>query len=83
LLSSDGPAASSSIHHHVLSSAAPHSSTYFGKEVSMPLARTILEAPEHQFEDDDWDDDEELGTDGEELDLDEFDDIEEIEDEDE
>jgi len=42
----------------------------------MPLS-TILEAPEHEFEDDDWDGDEELGADGEELELDEFDDIDE------
>ncbi len=47
----------------------------------MPLTRTILEAPEHEF-DDDWDD-EESGTDDEELDLDEFDEIEEIDDEEE
>ena len=45
--------------------------------------RTVLEASEHEFDDDDWDDDEELGTDGEELDLDELDEIEEIDDEDE
>jgi hypothetical protein len=35
-----------------------------------------LEAPEREL-DDDWDDDEELGTDGDELELDEFDDIDE------
>lgn len=42
----------------------------------MPLS-TILEVPEHEFEDDD----EEFGTDGEELELDEFDDIDEDDDE--
>ncbi|MGA2164396.1 MAG: hypothetical protein ABSH36_07995 [Solirubrobacteraceae bacterium] len=42
---------------------------------------TILEAPEHEFDDEEWEDDEELGTD-EELDLDEYEDpIEEDEDE--
>ncbi len=45
---------------------------------------TILEAPEHEFDDEDWEDDEEFGTDGGELDLDEYDDpIEEDGDEDE
>jgi hypothetical protein len=34
---------------------------------------TILETPEHEFDDEDWDEDEEFGTDGEELDLDEYD----------
>jgi hypothetical protein len=44
---------------------------------------TILEAPEHEFDDEDWEDDEELGPD-EELDLDEYEDpIEEDGDEDE
>ena len=33
---------------------------------------TILEAPEHEFDDEDWEDDEEFGTDEEELDLDEY-----------
>ncbi len=35
--------------------------------------RTILESPEHEFDDADWDEteDEEFGTDDEELDLDE------------
>lgn len=42
----------------------------------MPLS-TILEVPEREFEDDD----EEFGTDGEELELDEFDDIDEDDDE--
>lgn len=41
---------------------------------------TILEAPEHEFDDEDWEDDEEFGTD-EELELDEYD--EPLEDEDE
>ncbi|HTD58302.1 MAG TPA: hypothetical protein VK672_05355 [Solirubrobacteraceae bacterium] len=45
----------------------------------MPLS-TILGTPEREFEDDDWDDDEEFGTDDEELELDEFDDIDEDED---
>jgi hypothetical protein len=48
----------------------------------MPLS-TSLEVPEHEFEDADWDDDEEFGTDDEELDLDEFDDIDEEEGEEE
>jgi len=39
----------------------------------MPLSEN-LEMPEHEL-DDDWEDDEEFGTDGEELELDEFDDI--------
>jgi hypothetical protein len=33
---------------------------------------TILETPEHEFDDEDWEDDEEFGTDEEELDLDEL-----------
>jgi hypothetical protein len=41
------------------------------------LAHPTLEIPEHEFEDDDWQDDEEFGTDEEELELDEFDDIDE------
>jgi hypothetical protein len=45
---------------------------------------TILEAPEHEFDDEEWEDDEEFDADGEELDLDEYDDpIEEDGDEDE
>ncbi len=48
----------------------------------MPLS-THLEMPEHEFDDNDWDDDEEFGTDGEELELDEFDDIDEDNDDDE
>lgn len=44
----------------------------------MPLTRTILEAPEHEFDNDDWEDDEELGTDGREVELDELDNIDEI-----
>lgn len=47
----------------------------------MPLS-TILEIPEREFEDDDWDGDEEFDTDGEELELDELDDIDEDDDED-
>jgi hypothetical protein len=43
------------------------------KESTMPLG-TILESPEHEFDDEDWED-EELGTDEEELDLDEQDDL--------
>jgi hypothetical protein len=46
----------------------------------MPLSST-LEAPERELDDDDWDDDEEFGTDGDELELDEFDDIDEDDDE--
>ncbi len=46
----------------------------------MPLSAT-LEMPEHEFGDEHWDDDEEFGTDGEELELDEFDDIDEDDDE--
>jgi hypothetical protein len=46
------------------------------------LAHPTLEIPEHEFEDDDWQDDEEFGTDEEELELDEFDDIDEDEEED-
>ncbi len=46
----------------------------------MPLG-AILEMPEHELDDDDWDVDEELGTDGEELELDELDDIDENDDE--
>jgi hypothetical protein len=34
---------------------------------------TILEIPEHEFDDEDWEEDEEFGTDEEELDVDEFD----------
>lgn len=45
----------------------------------MPLS-TILEAPEHES-DDDKGDDEEFGTDGDEFELDEFDDIDEDDDE--
>lgn len=48
----------------------------------MPLS-TILEIPGHEFEDDNWEGDEEFGTDGEELELDEFDDIDEDADDDE
>ena len=39
----------------------------------IPLS-AALEMPEHEL-DDDWDDDEELGADDDELELDEFDDI--------
>jgi hypothetical protein len=35
---------------------------------------TILEAPEHELDDEDWEEDEEFDTDEEELDLDEYDD---------
>jgi hypothetical protein len=35
---------------------------------------TILAAPEHEFDDQDWEEDEEFSTDEEELDLDEYDD---------
>jgi hypothetical protein len=49
------------------------------KEATMPLS-TILEAPEHES-DDDKGDDEEFGTDGDEFELDEFDDIDEDDDE--
>ncbi|MFI5004281.1 MAG: hypothetical protein ACHQE6_04635 [Solirubrobacterales bacterium] len=34
---------------------------------------TVLEIPEHEFDDEDWEEDEEFGTDEEDLDLDEFD----------
>jgi hypothetical protein len=34
---------------------------------------TILEAPEHELDGEDWEEDEEFGTDEEELDLDELD----------
>jgi hypothetical protein len=47
------------------------------RRVDMSLS-TILESPEHEFDDDDWDD-EEFATDDEGLDLDED---EELEDED-
>jgi hypothetical protein len=38
---------------------------------------TTLEIPEHEFDDVDWEEDEEIGTDEEELDLDEYEGIEE------
>jgi hypothetical protein len=51
------------------------------KESSMQQS-SILEVPEHELDDEDWEDDEEFGSDDEELDLDEFDEgIEEDEDE--
>jgi hypothetical protein len=34
---------------------------------------TILESPEREFDDEDWEEDEEFGTGEEELDLDEYD----------
>jgi hypothetical protein len=34
---------------------------------------TTLEIPEHEFDDADWDEDEEISADDEELDLDELD----------
>ncbi|MDE3069573.1 MAG: hypothetical protein KGJ43_02465 [Acidobacteriota bacterium] len=46
------------------------------REVQSRKANTQLERPEHEFEDEDWDDEEEdelPGTDEEELDLDELD----------
>jgi hypothetical protein len=68
-------------HRQVLSSAA-----LIGRQrerrYEMPLSST-LETPEHELDDDDWDDDEEFGTDGEELELDEFDDIDEQDDDEE
>jgi hypothetical protein len=37
---------------------------------------TILESPaEHEFDDEDWEEDEEFGTDDEELELDEYEEI--------
>ncbi len=36
---------------------------------------TILEAPEHEFDDEDWEEDEEFGADDEELELDEYEEI--------
>jgi hypothetical protein len=40
----------------------------------MPLSTVLeVESPEHEFEDDDWEEDEEFGTDEEELELDEYD----------
>jgi hypothetical protein len=49
------------------------SSQALGKESRMSLS-TILEIPEHEFDDEDWEEDaEEIGTDDEELDLDEYD----------
>jgi hypothetical protein len=36
---------------------------------------TILEVPEHEFDDEDWEEDEEFGTDDEELELDELDEV--------
>jgi hypothetical protein len=48
----------------------------------MPL-KTVLEQPEHEFEDDDWEDEDELGADGDELiEIDELDEGFEDEDED-
>ena len=44
---------------------------------------TILEASEHEFADEDWEDDEECDTDEEELELDEYDESLEEEDEEE
>ncbi len=41
-----------------------------------------LETPAHEFDEDDWQEDEELGGEEEELDLDEFDDVDEEEAED-
>ena len=35
------------------------------------LASAVLEAPEHEFDDDDWDDAEEMETDDLDVDLDE------------
>jgi hypothetical protein len=34
---------------------------------------TVLEIPEHEFDDEDWEDDEEFDSDAEELELDELD----------
>ncbi len=48
----------------------------------MPLS-TILGTPEREFDEDEWDDDEELGADDEEFELDEFDDIDADDDEEE
>jgi hypothetical protein len=42
----------------------------------MPLS-TILELPEHELDDDEWEEDEEPGA--EELDLDEYEDLDEDE----
>jgi hypothetical protein len=50
------------------------------KGEAMPLG-IILEAPEHEFDDEDWEEDEEFGTDEEELDLDEEEEL--LEDDDE
>jgi hypothetical protein len=50
------------------------------RRYEMPLSST-LEEPERELDDDDWDDDEEFGTEGDELELDEFDDIDEDDDE--
>ncbi len=36
---------------------------------------TILEAPEREFDDEDWEEDEEFGTDEEELELDEYEEV--------
>jgi len=44
-------------------------------------ANTALEIPEHEFDDEDWEEGDEFGTDDEELDLDEFEDIDEDDDE--
>jgi hypothetical protein len=52
--------------------------TELPKEGDMPLT-TILEAPDQELDDDDWEEDEELGE--EELDLDEYEDYEEDDDE--
>jgi hypothetical protein len=52
------------------------------KERAVSLS-TILEAPEHEFDDEEWEDDEEFGADEEELELDEYDESLEDGDEDE
>jgi hypothetical protein len=36
---------------------------------------TILETPEHEVDDEDWEEDEEFGTDEEELELDEYEEV--------
>jgi hypothetical protein len=44
---------------------------------------TILEIPEHEFDDEDWAEDDEFGAEEEELELDEFDEgVEDVSDDD-
>jgi hypothetical protein len=43
------------------------------KESDIMLASAVLEVPEHEFDDDDWDDAEEIDSDDLEVDLDEED----------